>query len=232
MSHERRLHLLVLAAGRGTRAGSTTAKQFAVDAKGVSILAHSLSRAARGLNWDSITIGVPAGDVSCTEEIVESLSLRNVTVVSGAAHRMGTLRRLAESAAADERDVCVVHDGVRPLTPPALFGAVVAPLASPDVDVCWPMSPPRDTTLLTHATHGASVVPAGQLAIVATPIALRFELLARAVMADSEESAVLTDRLLRMGARWTHVDNSWWNLKVTTPDDLEAAMHLLRRCPV
>lgn len=207
-------------------------KQFAADANGVSILAHTLLRATRCVAWDSITIGVPAADIPRTEEIVGSLSLSDVMIVAGAAHRMGTLRRVVKAAVADEHDVSVVHDGVRPLTPPTLFGAVVAPLASPDVDVCWPMSPPRDTTVLTHTTHGASVVPAGQVAIVATPIALRFGLLARAVMADSEESAILTDRLLRMGARWTHVDNSWWNLKVTTPDDLEVAMHLLRRCPI
>lgn len=232
MTHDQRLHLLVLAAGRGARVGVTTPKQFAEDAHGVSILAHSLSRATRDIRWHSITIGAPAASISHTEKIVASLALGNATVVPGSTHRMETLRRVVARIDADVHDVCVVHDGVRPLTPPELFGDVVAALGCPDVDVCWPMSPPRDTTVLTHATHGPRVVPATQVAVVATPIAVRFPVLAQAVSTSSDESPVLTDRLLRMGARWTHVDNSWWNLKVTTREDLEAVMHLLSAGPV
>ena len=227
--HERKFHLVVLAAGSGTRAGAGAPKQFALDDQGISLLHHSLARATRSVRWDSITIAVPRARLGTAERTIESLALAGARVVAGGARRIDTLRLSIAAVEGSDQDVCVVHDGVRPFTPPDLFVRVTSALSDQAVDACWPMSSARDTAVFASRSQGPTVIPADEVSIAATPIAIRFGALVRALEADTPLQDILIDRILRTGARWTHVENPWWNLKVTTSADMDAVLHLLNR---
>lgn len=224
---EMKRHLMLLAAGTGSRAGHDIPKQFVTDRHGASLLAHSLEKATRSVRWDSITVAVPLAYKRQAKEILRNASQSDAHVVAGADDRMDSLRQALLEVDATRDEVCVVHDGVRPFTPPELFAQVTDALEVPEVDACWPMSSPRDTVIVTSPDADSSIVPAPGVSIAATPIAVRYDVLIRALNVESPVPGILIDRILRLGARWKHVDNPWWNLKVTTRRDLETAMAIL-----
>lgn len=224
-----RPHLVILAAGKGTRVGDEMPKQFVADNQGVSLLAHSLMRATKSIEWRSLVIAAPPDHVAFVEDVIATAHVMDAKVVAGAHDRMDSLRRALAAISATSRDICVVHDGVRPFTPPRLFRDVIAALQDDRVDACWPMSTPRDTALHASSSVTTEVLPADHVSIAATPIAVRHQTLVEALSLESPTPGILIDRILRSDARWTRVENSWWNLKVTTRDDLEAALAILNR---
>jgi len=220
-------HLVILAAGRGHRVGEGTPKQFLDDGRGVTLLEHAVRRACEARRWDSVVVAAPEGHVDRTYDLLDGACADTRVVVAGAPDRMDSLRRALAAVPDLPGSMCVIHDGVRPATPPSLFVAVMAPVLAGEADACWPASAPRDTVLLSNADGDWSVTSARQASLAATPIALRREVLARALVGESPVQGILIDRLTHLGVTWTTVENSSWNLKVTTRDDLDVARILL-----
>lgn len=221
-------HLLLLAAGQGQRVGEAIPKQYLTDRRGVTILEHTLRRAVDSLAWQSIVVAAPTQDVERTQALLDGVTSAPLLVVAGAPDRMDSLRNALAVVPDDPEAICVMHDGVRPCTPPALFSSVVERLQAADADACWPASALRDTLLERTSDMAWQVVPPSRSLVAATPIAVRRGALDRALASDDAiASSILIDRLTRIGARWTSVENSSWNFKVTTPDDVTLARALV-----
>lgn len=227
MTPHHRRHLLVLAAGAGRRVGESVPKQFLTDRDGVTILQHTLQRALERVRWDSIVVAVPADRCAAARALFVDHVLPPLTVVAGDAQRMNSLRNALESIPDAPDDICVVHDGVRPCTPPAMFSAVVARLRDTSIAACWPASPIRDTVLVSTGPDAWGTSPPGDSMIAATPIAIRRHALGAALSGDVPLSEILISRILEARVTWSTVENSWWNFKVTTAADLAMARELL-----
>lgn len=220
-------HLLLLAAGRGLRVGESVPKQYLTDRWGTTILQHTLRRATDAIDWDSIVVATPPDHVLSTRKLLASMGATSVTVVGGASDRMDSLRHALDAVPDVPDSVCVVHDGVRPLTPPVIFASVLTQIRENCYDASWPASPSRDTVLARMTNAQWEVAPTERVLIASTPIAVRRNILAQALERDSPVEGILIDRLIRMGVKWTTVENSLWNFKVTTSNDLEVARELL-----
>jgi 2-C-methyl-D-erythritol 4-phosphate cytidylyltransferase len=148
-----------------------------------------------------------------------------VTVVVGGAERGDSVA--AGLAVLDASvDLVLVHDAARCLTPPEVFARVVAALEAGAVAVV-PGTPVVDTVKQVDASGRVLATPdRSALRAVQTPQGFARNVLARAhaVSSEATDDAGLVERL---GEPVLVVDGDRLAFKVTTPDDLETAAHLL-----
>lgn len=204
---------IVVAGGAGRRFGQM--KQFALlGGRPVAAWAVATCRASS----DGVVLVVPAGSGNGTD-------LGADTVVEGEATRAGSVRR-GLAAVPAEAEVIVVHDAARPLATAALFRAVVAAVES-GADAAIPAVPVRDTIKVVDGGRTVTAtLDRSTLVAVQTPQAFAAALLRRAHAdgAEATDDAALVERL---GATVSVVPGEAHNLKITTPDDLRAAEHIL-----
>lgn len=124
---------VIVAAGRGTRAGDGVPKQWRVLAgKPVAL------RAAQAFQEiaDRIVVVVHPDDMSTALEIFKG----RVTLVAGGATRTESVRAALETLAGSDIDRVLIHDAARPLVSGALIRRVIkaladAPAAAPAISV-------------------------------------------------------------------------------------------------
>jgi 2-C-methyl-D-erythritol 4-phosphate cytidylyltransferase len=152
-------------------------------------------------------------------------------VVVGGATRADSVR-CGLAAVPGGADVIVVHDAARPLASPALFDAVIAAVADGGADGAVPGVPPSDTIkVVDQSGQVTSTLDRATLVAVQTPQAFRAAVLRRAhrdAPVGATDDAVLVEAL---GGTVRVVPGEPGNLKITDPDDLDAAEHLLAARP-
>ena len=148
-------------------------------------------------------------------------------VVAGGPTRADSVR-CGLAAVPSDAEVVVVHDAARPLASPRLFAAVIAAVGAGGVDGAVPGLPPSDTIkAVDGAGNVTSTLDRSTLVAVQTPQAFRAGVLRRAheqAGPGATDDAVLVEAL---GGTVRVVPGEPANLKITDPDDLEAAERLL-----
>jgi 2-C-methyl-D-erythritol 4-phosphate cytidylyltransferase len=146
-------------------------------------------------------------------------------VVAGGDTRTASVRAGLE-VVPDNTDVIVVHDGARPLAPPALFRSVVDAVMAGAAAAVPALS--LVDTLKRVDDDGAVIatVDRDRLVTVQTPQAFQADVLRRAheVGGDATDDAGLVEA---QGATVRVVPGDQRNLKVTTPADLALARALV-----
>lgn len=112
--------VIIVAAGRGSRAGGGTPKQWR-DLAGVPVLARTVS-AFRGLG--RITVVLHPDDMGRGVALFGG----TVTLVAGGATRDASVRAALESLTGSGVEKVLIHDGARPLVPRAVIAGVLAAL--------------------------------------------------------------------------------------------------------
>jgi 2-C-methyl-D-erythritol 4-phosphate cytidylyltransferase len=211
---------IVVAGGTGRRFGRS--KQFA-PLSGRPILEWAV-QACRPFS-DGVVLVVPA---EAAEADVPSHSAD--AVVPGGSTRSDSVRHGLAAVPADA-EVVVVHDAARPLATARLFGAVIAAVRNGDADGAVPGLPVNDTIKeVDGAQRVKATLDRSALVAVQTPQAFGADLLRRAheraaaVGTSATDDAALVEAL---GATVLVVPGEAGNIKITTPEDLRAAEHLI-----
>ena len=120
------VHVLVPAAGSGSRLDGDTRKQY-LELGGQPVLVRTLARLAALPQITTIHLIVPEEDVTfCRSELVEHYRLEKIgAVIVGGAERQDSVRNGLEACGAANQDVILVHDGVRPFFPQDQIGRLV-----------------------------------------------------------------------------------------------------------
>ncbi len=151
-------------------------------------------------------------------------------VVEGGATRSESVRQgLAKVPSTAE--VIIVHDAARPLASSELFRAVLDAVGREGADAAIPGVPVSDTIKRVDAARIVTdTLDRSTLVAVQTPQAFRGDLLRRAHEGGSvaTDDAALVEEL---GATVRVVPGEVRNLKITTPDDLQAAARLIGVAP-
>jgi 2-C-methyl-D-erythritol 4-phosphate cytidylyltransferase len=217
---------LVVAAGSGTRFGRP--KQFA-PLCGRPVVAWAVDVARS--RCDGVVLVLPAAHLP-SEPSKPDERFGADLVVAGGDSRSASVRA-GLGAVPAEAEVVVVHDAARPLATPALFDAVLAPLADSAVAGVVCAVPVADTLKrLGAAGRDAAwrpvveTVDRQELVAVQTPQAFRAEVLRRAHAGEPEatDDAALVESL---GERVVVVAGDPANRKLTTPLDLVVAEALV-----
>ncbi len=220
---------LVPAGGAGRRMGVAEPKQF-LDLGGRPVLVWTLESLAGWGRWAGLVVAAPADRVERVRGLVQGAGLGGlVSVVPGGAERRDSVRNGLEAVTArggGPDDLVFVHDGVRPFPPVDRFDELVA-AARPDGALL--AVPCQDT--LKRAEHGAvaATVDRSGLWRAQTPQVFPLGLLERAMEEAGRSGAAVTDEasaVEALGRRPRIVPGDGRNLKVTVPEDLEAARSL------
>lgn len=208
---------IIVAAGRGTRAGGPEPKQWQALA-GRPVLAHAI--AAFG-TCDRIVV------VLHPEDMVRGLSLgADVTLVAGGETRDQSVRAALEALAGSGVTRVLIHDGARPLVSRALIGRVLAaldagPAAAPALAV---------TDALWRGAGGlvTGTVARDGLYRAQTPQGFHLDAILAAHRAHPGGAADDVEVARAAGLDVTIVEGEEENIKITWPGDLMRAEAILK----
>ena len=223
---------IIVAAGRGSRAGGVRAKQFR-EISGIPIIIHTLARFEL---CETVSQSVVVLPEDAREEFLSQArahGLRKVSrAVGGGATRAESVWRGLEAlgaVGASGADVVAVHDGVRPFVKPSEIDRTVRAAAETGAAILAARA--VETVKEVEAGRVVRTPERARLWNAQTPQCFRYELLRRAYEQPGALSAEVTDcsaLVERLGVPITVVEGSADNVKITTPRDFELAEVLLK----
>lgn len=221
-----RTAVLVVAAGRGIRAGGGVPKQYRL-LGGQTVLGRTLAALLADANLGRVVVAIHPDDLPLylLASAAHAGDPRLLPPVHGGHSRQASVRAGLEALAADPPDVILVHDGVRPFVDPALTARVTTALTA-GADAAIPAMPVTDTLKRVTADDTiTATVDRTSLRAVQTPQGFRFAALlerhrAAAHRDDMTDDAALFDR---PEDRVVAVAGEPGNVKLTTPEDFAAA---------
>lgn len=225
------VHVLIPAAGHGTRYGGVMLKQY-LPVCGKPVLAHSIRVFQFHPLINSITVVLAEGD-QLFESAVGVLAATVKTVTGGDTRAQSVrngLRFIADNYS--ETDWVLVHDAARPcLSSSRLEKFLEQGLESADGAI---LAMPVGDTLKRagDSQEIVSTVDRSELWAAQTPQLFRIGALAKAIDAAHEAGCELTDEASAMeftGVRPLLVKGSSANIKITHASDLAIAEALLAR---
>lgn len=218
---------LVVAGGRGSRAGQALPKQY-VSLWGMPVLRRSLEALLSHPDIGAIQVVIGAGDQHLYEEAVHGLP-GMLAPVTGGATRQESVRNGLESLATHAPRVVLVHDAARPFASAALIGRVMA--ACDAAAGAIPALPVAETLKRVEAGMVSDTVSRLDVVTAQTPQAFPFGPLleahrkaAAAGQNDLTDDAAVA-ALAGLPVRVVQGDRA--NMKLTTPDDFRAAERMI-----
>ena len=170
MTQDKRNVALIMAAGRGERAGGTVPKQFRRIA-GKSLLAHAID----AFSWhDAISEILLVSGEGQADNIRAALDARPIPCcITGGATRQQSVRAgLEHIAGSGGADLVFIHDAARPLLPRGVIDRLIKALERAPAAV--PILPVVDTLAREDGSLG-EVVDRSRLVRVQTPQAFHFD---------------------------------------------------------
>jgi 2-C-methyl-D-erythritol 4-phosphate cytidylyltransferase len=223
---------VILGAGAGLRMGGGTAKQF-LEVDGKPILALTLEKFQTCPLIDSITLVVPLAEInSCKSEIVERFNFDKVeNIVLGGERRQDSVRFGLE-ASNGEYELVVIHDGVRPFIDMELIDRSIA--AAKIHRAVIAALPAKETVKkVDQSGFVIKTYERKDVWLVQTPQVFRYkDIMSAHEKAVSEAWDDFTDDaslIEKMGIPVKVILGSEYNIKITTPQDMELARYLLAR---
>lgn len=223
-----RTAIIVVAAGSGTRLAAGAPKAFVgIDAH--SVLRHALDGVFAAAPAQVIVVAPPGFEGDAETELSEAAGDRyelGRVVAGGATRQQSVAAGLA--ALWGDVEIVLVHDAARALTPPTQIDAVAAAVTA-EAGVI-PALAVVDTLKKVAEQTVVAAVDRSELAAAQTPQGFPRRLLETAYTAALSSGIEYTDDAALFAAAGhpvRRIDGSERAFKITTPDDLERARHLL-----
>lgn len=209
-------------------------KQF-LTLDGTPILIHSLRAFAAIDRINAIVVAVRANEIERVQAQIAEYGLAGrIRVVEGGENRQGSVANGLAALPAQDDDIVLVHDAVRPLIDSATIERTIDAVIAQGAAIVG--LPAIDTIKQVERTaHGAvitSTIPREYVVLAQTPQGFRYGLLQKAFAEAAADGFVGTDEasvVERAGLPVAVVPGSPANLKITKPGDLELAEFYLAR---
>ncbi len=225
---------IVLAAGRGRRMGTQTAKQY-LELEGKPILAYALEVFEQSEVIDDILLMTDEDHVDyCKKEICEKYGIKKVSAVApGGKERYESVwKALCILKERGQSGYVMIHDGARPFLTGDILEWVYKQVQVQRA--CVVGMPVKDTIKLINKEGQIINSPDRSLVWQAqTPQAFALPLIIEAFEKQMKEdcSHITDDAMVvekQMGIPVYMVEGSYRNIKITTPEDLVIAQALLK----
>jgi len=219
MTHPVRTAAILVAAGRGLRAGAGGPKQYR-SIGGKTVIYRAMEPFSRHPDVAAVQPVLHADDVSMFNAAVIGLS--HQPPANGGATRQDSVRAGLEALAGQRPDVVLIHDAARPFVSAGLIARAIDAAARSGAAI--PVIPVADTIKLTDSDGNVEATPErARLRIAQTPQAFRFELIleahrraAREGRNDFTDDAALAEWA---GLTVATFEGDVANMKLTTPED-------------
>ena len=225
---------IITAGGTGKRFGTQgedkLSKQF-IPLLGKPVLVYSLESFQGSESVSEIVVVVPDGWVEYTQnEIVDRFNFTKVTkVIPGGAQRQKSVEKGLRSIT-HEPDVVVVHDGVRPFVTVDMVDEVIDAVQESGGAIAASAS--IDTVKQSGSGQLIeNTLPRETIWLAQTPQAFNYEILNEAYRKASEDGYIGTDEAAlveRIGKKVKLVRSSRYNIKITTPEDIDVGEFILK----
>jgi 2-C-methyl-D-erythritol 4-phosphate cytidylyltransferase/2-C-methyl-D-erythritol 2,4-cyclodiphosphate synthase len=212
---------LIVAAGRGERAGGGVPKQFRLLA-GKPVLRWAIEAFRTHPEIDAVQTVIHGDDRQRYEDATEGAGLDDPIV--GGATRADSVRNGLDALGRSPPRRVLIHDGARPLVSSSLISRIINALDN--ADAAAPLLPVTDT-LRRRTAGGYETVPRDDLLRAQTPQGFRFHKIWDAHRRFAGEP--VTDDLAlaeRANLSIAAVAGEETNIKLTTTDDFAAAEKL------
>ncbi len=216
--------VIVVAAGRGTRAGGPLPKQYH-EVGGETVLRRTLRLFAEHSDIHTIQVVIHPDDHARFASAAAGLE-KVRPPVAGGRERQDSVRAGLEALAGEAPDLVLVHDAARPFVTHALISRAVEAAAAHGAAV--PVTGVTDTIKVVDALGTVASTPVrATLRAVQTPQAFRYDMLRAAHdAAQAGGIAGLTDDAAVMewaGHTVATFEGEAGNMKLTSADDLARA---------
>jgi 2-C-methyl-D-erythritol 4-phosphate cytidylyltransferase len=221
---------VIVAAGRGTRAGAgERPKQFRLLC-GTPLLVHTLRRFEECETITQTMTVVPADYAEDFESSVREFDLKKLArVLVGGATRTESVWRGLQAIDDATAEIVAVHDGVRPFVSPAEIDATVR--AAEQHGAALLVAPVTDTIKEVRDGLITQTFERANLRRALTPQCFRYELLRRAYERAIAEGFDATDDCAlveRLGVQVFAIEGDTRNIKLTRPEDFALAEIMLK----
>lgn len=215
---DRKIYAVFVAGGSGTRMGGSTPKQF-LNLGGIPVLQRSIEVFLRACPDAKIITVLPSEHIETWKELCRKHVL-NVpqTLVAGGMTRFHSVRNALEKV--PDGAIVSVHDGVRPLVSSSLVRRMVERME--ECEALVPVMPVTDS--LKYKDGTLPEPDRSGIVAVQTPQMFHSEILKDAYRQAYREA--FTDDAsvaARKGIRIDFVEGERFNVKITTPEDLQLA---------
>jgi 2-C-methyl-D-erythritol 4-phosphate cytidylyltransferase/2-C-methyl-D-erythritol 2,4-cyclodiphosphate synthase len=210
---------IIVAAGRGLRAGSGGPKQYRTIA-GRTVISRAMQPFCEHQDVFAVQPVLNPDDIAMFNEAVSEM--RYHVPANGGATRQASVHAGLEALAGDAPEIVLIHDAARPFVTPALISRAI--VAAQITGAAVPAVPVTDTIkLVGDAGHVEATPDRARLRIAQTPQAFRFDVIleahrraAREGRDDFTDDAALAEWA---GLTVATFEGDPVNMKLTTPED-------------
>ena len=222
-----KIHALIVAAGRGSRAGVGGPKQYRLVA-GRAVLAHTASAFLAHPQIDRVSIAIHGDDRAAYEAAMADLNDPKLSPpILGGASRQDSVRLGLRSMAPEAPDFVLIHDGARPLVSAQTISNIIKEINQKQgASAALPV---HDTLKKEQSTYcGKEIIERDGLWRMSTPQGFPFTPILAAH--DALESENFTDDsalALATGLPVKLVESNPENIKITLEKDFAMAEKLM-----
>lgn len=221
-------YVIIPSGGLGKRTNSPLPKQY-LQFHGKELIAYTLQVFQSSNQVDEIVVAAQNKYFPILESIKTNFSLTKFTcLVEGGEERQHSVHNALRSLNANDDDIVIVHDAVRPLLSKEIiydsvqtaknFGAAVVAIKAKD-------------TLINGNDSVVSYIDRSEIYYAQTPQAFKYKILLDAMKKAKEDNFIGTDESMlvhRIGYDVKIVIGSALNFKVTTDEDIKLLSMILK----
>lgn len=215
---ERRIGVIIVAGGSGTRMGGTIPKQFAI-VGGEPVLVRTINNFHRAFPTAKIIVVLPAAQMDFWRNLSARFKVARHSTVEGGTERFHSVKNGIE-ALSDAVDLIAIQDGVRPFASVGMIRRTAECAAENGTAI--PTVRPVDSFRKVTGENGESaIIDRSALRIIQTPQIFRTDLLRAAY--DTDYDPAFTDDasvVERTGYAITLCEGERSNIKITTREDM------------
>ncbi|WP_459503701.1 2-C-methyl-D-erythritol 4-phosphate cytidylyltransferase [Bacillus sp. C1] len=219
--------LIIPAAGQGKRMGAGKNKLFLLINE-VPIIVHTLRAFEKDEACKNIIMAINKEDRPYFEELMQKYPIqKRVHFIQGGTERQDSVYNALRHV--EEAEYVLVHDGARPFVTNQMIQGVLTAAKEKGASIC--VVPVKDTVKRVERDSVVETVERSQLRAVQTPQGFSVPLLLEAHRSAKQGCFLGTDDaslVERIGKEVGVVEGSYYNIKVTTPEDLLIAESFLR----
>lgn len=224
MIYNKRVAVIIPAAGSGKRMGAAINKQF-IEINNKPILAYTLDRFEKNSYIDQIIIVCKVEEIDYVEKyLVKHLGYKKiVAIVEGGVERQDSVYQ-GLLAVNECVDIVLVHDGARPMIEDEDISRLVESVIHNGA--CILGVKVKDTIKLVDEENSVIETPKREtLYAVQTPQGFSREILLKAYTKGMKVGELVTDDAMMVEKYTKHVvklvEGSYNNIKITTPEDVD-----------
>ena len=211
---------VIVAAGRGTRAGGTAPKQWQL-LNSKRIIDHSIDLFKNNTRISKVMVVLHSDDL-------DLLNRNDVLFTEGGATRSDSVKYGLRALQQIERpDYVLIHDAARPVTPPDLINTIIENLKTKDAVA--PALPVSDTLWEVIDERVVKTKSRNNIWRAQTPQGFSFNKILEAHNTSSPDATDDVEVAIAAGIQVKVISGSEENIKITTPEDFERVMTVLGR---